>query len=157
MASKSCSSSGGRLALSRGVGARSLCTRQAITRLFGKPQPPEVELARGFDHLLVHSDCEGFYLPADFAEVLMPPGDIGIPGDQVGSAPRLLAECTRIAEALELPDGLDTSSEELWRVTESQGSGEAQWERYAQESYGCVALMEGSRKSLETGAALVFC
>ncbi|HVT80870.1 MAG TPA: hypothetical protein VHM90_09450, partial [Phycisphaerae bacterium] len=59
-----------------------------------------------FDHLMMHSDAEGFYLPQDFKSVLFPPDELEIPGCIVGSAPRLLAECTQLAAAMGLP--LDT-------------------------------------------------
>ena len=55
---------------------------------------------RTFDHLILHSDAEGYYLPLDFASVLFPPGDLKIPGAMIGSSLRLREECLRLASAL---------------------------------------------------------
>src|SRR3970040_125744 len=43
---------------------------------------------REFDHLIVHSDAEGFYLPLDFPDVLIANDGLQIPGGMVGSTPR---------------------------------------------------------------------
>ncbi len=113
--------------------------------------------ARRFDHLIVHSDAEGFYLPADFSDVLISPPEFAIPGAMVGSVPRLLDELTRLAVLLEIPDTLDAQSDALWDAAEqSQGVGDARWQQYGVESFSCVVLREGCRHSLRTGAALVF-
>jgi hypothetical protein len=111
---------------------------------------------REFDHLIVHSDAEGFYMPQDFPKVLIPDDKSGIPGAMVGSVPRLLNECDRLARILEIPAHINKDSEELWEAADSQGKGNAVWERYGVESFTCVALRAACRRSLETGAAVVF-
>ncbi len=124
-----------------------------IGSLFGnKPK-----FKRGFDHLIVHSDAEGFYLPIDFADVQFPDDSLKIPGAMIGSTYRLVRECERIAEVLGIPSHLDENSEELFEAADSQGEGDGLWEQYGIESYSCVCLLQGCRKSNETGAALVFC
>jgi hypothetical protein len=75
----------------------------------------------------------------------------------IGSAPRLLGELDRLATALGIPDTLTSKSEELWEASDSQGEGDAAWQRYGIESYSCVVLREGCRHAIQTGAALVFC
>lgn len=122
-----------------------------MRRLFKK----HPRFARSFDHLIVHSDAEGFYLPQDFRRVLFA-DDKKLPGGMLGSSPRLLAELERLAEALGVPERLHSQSEELWEAADSQGEGDAQWERYGIESYSCVVLREACRKSLGSGAAIVF-
>ncbi len=123
-----------------------------LGRLFGKKT-----FAWQFDHLIVHSDAEGFYLPLDFENVLFSPDSLEIPGGMVGSAPQLLSECERLAGSLKIPANITLLSEELWEASDhSQGEGETVWEQYGIESYTCVALMEGCRNALKTGAALVF-
>ena len=113
--------------------------------------------ARQFDHLIVHSDAEGFYLPLEFENVLFSPAGLEIPGGMVGSAPQLLSECERLAKLLEIPADITLLSEELWEASDhSQGEGDTVWEQYGVESFSCVALMEGCRQALKTGAALVF-
>jgi hypothetical protein len=113
-------------------------------------------IKRTFDHLIVHSDAEGFYLPIEFTSVIVPPEELEIVGGWVGSSYRLLSECQRIAEALQIPPELDETSEELWNAADSQGEGDEIWQRYGVESFSCVALIRGCMKSIETKAALVF-
>lgn len=112
---------------------------------------------RSYDHLIVHSDAEGFYLPFDFEDVLLPPADYPVAGMMVGSVPRLLNELERIAELLKIPSRLHSQSEELWEAADSPVQDGELWQRYGTESYSCVALIEGCRHSVATGAALVFC
>jgi hypothetical protein len=115
------------------------------------------KFTRKYDHLIAHSDCEGFYLPLDFPEVLLVDETLSVPGCMVGSSSRLLAEVTSLASVLGIPQDLHSQSEILWEAADSQGEGESLWQRYGIESISCVVLQEGCRKSLETGAALVFC
>jgi hypothetical protein len=114
------------------------------------------DFQRGFDHLILHSDAEGFYLPFEFQNVLYPDPELGIDGGIVGSSQRLLKECERIAQELQIPAHLDETSDELWNAADSQGDGAARWEQYGIESFTCVCLMRGCLKSIETKAALVF-
>lgn len=123
-----------------------------LKRLFHSPP----RFARGFDHLILHSDSEGFYLPQDFPQVLVA-DDESLPGGMLGSAPRLLTELDRLASLLGLPDHLDADSDALWDAAEGQGEGDEGWQRYGIESFSCVVLREACRKSVASGAAIVFC
>jgi len=124
-----------------------------LGRLFNKPP----DFSRQFDHLIIHSDAEGFYLPQEFDEVLVGPGD-EVLGEAVGSAPRLSSELGRIAAELEIPADLHSQSDALLAVADSpQGEGASTWERYGVESFVCVVLREGCRHCVKTGAALLFC
>jgi hypothetical protein len=111
---------------------------------------------REFDHLIVHSDAEGFYLPIAFPTVLFADERLRIPGGIVGSTPRLLGECDRLVGVLDIPSHLNKDSEELWEAAESQGEGAITWQRYGVESFTCVVLREACRVSRNTGAAIVF-
>ncbi|MFQ6548888.1 hypothetical protein AADZ90_013095 [Aestuariibius sp. 2305UL40-4] len=111
---------------------------------------------RTFDHLIVQGDAEGVYIPLDFPDVLFDVDGEGVRGGMVGSTPRLLAECERLAGALSLPLEMTTKSEALWEASESQGHGKETWQRYGIESFTCASLIEACRKSMETGAAIVF-
>jgi hypothetical protein len=122
------------------------------SRLIGRRRT----FARRFDHLLIHGDAQGFYLPADFKDVLVVPPSFGVPGGMIGSAPRLLAELSSLTELLGIPLRLVPESEELWEAADSQGEGAERWDRYGVESYGCVVLSEACRRSIQTGAAVVF-
>ncbi|HTI98101.1 MAG TPA: hypothetical protein VL527_04280 [Dongiaceae bacterium] len=109
-----------------------------------------------FDHLIVHSDAEGFYIPQDFARVLIPGDAYPIPGGIVGSSQRLREECRKIAAALLLPLDLDPEDEQVFQAADSQGSGDITWKRYGIESYSCLRLYHAANHSIATGAAVVF-
>jgi hypothetical protein len=123
-----------------------------LAKLFGK-----VPRVGTFNHLMLHSDAEGYYLPQDFFFVLFPPKQLKIAGGSIGSSIRLRVECMRLAALLELPLDLDPESDELSQALELQGQGEAQWQRYGIESYVCLNLYLACEHSLRSGAAIVFC
>ena len=123
-----------------------------LSGLFGK----RPKFRREFDHLIVHSDCEGFYLPMDFPHVLFADEGLQVPGAMLGSTPRLLAECDRLARVLAIPPHINKDSEELWNAADSQGEGDTTWQRFGIESFTCVALSEACRMSMKTGSAVVF-
>ena len=107
---------------------------------------------RRFDHLLVHSDAEGFYVPVEFDEVLF---SDDVPGAMLGSAQKLSRECEELAEALGIPPDIDPESEDLWQASEDQGAGDG-WRRYGVESFTCVRLLAAARESVRRGAAVVY-
>lgn len=108
-----------------------------------------------FQHLIVHSDSEGFYVPVDFEAVIATEPSQEIEGGVIGSSHALLRECRELALALELPEELP-ADDALWEAAETQGEGGAKWERYGVESFACVCLMRACEVSVETGAAVVF-
>jgi hypothetical protein len=107
-----------------------------------------------FDHLIHHSDCEGYYVPVDFRQVIV---DERVAGGYLGSSVRLLAETRRIAAALGLPEDLDPDSEEVRFACEDRNPAGESWERYGVESFGCLRLIQAARHSIATGAAIAFC
>ena len=109
-----------------------------------------------FDHLIQHSDAEGYYLPSEFPQVFFTDADSKIAGLAVGSSTSLLAECERLAVALKLPAHLDPENEEVWEACEHQGKGNLRWKSYGIESFTCLCLLRAARHSMETGAAIVF-
>lgn len=109
-----------------------------------------------FQHLIVHGDAEGYYLPVEFDDVIIPDPSLEIAGGMLGSSHALLRECHELAQALELPEDLSLEDEALFQAVENQGEGEAKWERYGVESYTCLALMKACGASIDTGAAIVF-
>jgi hypothetical protein len=109
-----------------------------------------------FDHLMMHSDAEGFYLPQDFKSVQFPPDKLKIPGGMVGSSPRLLAECTEFAAAMDLPLDTDPESDELAEMLEEEAPGKSGWKRFPVEAYTCLHLVGACRASIAAGAAIVF-
>jgi hypothetical protein len=109
-----------------------------------------------FQHLIVHGDAEGYYLPVEFEDVLIPDASLEIAGGMIGSAHALLRECRELAQALEIPEGASLEDEAMWAAPDEQGRGDTKWEQYGTESYTCLALMRACEASVETGAAVVF-
>ncbi len=119
--------------------------------LKGKSPPP------AFQHLLWHSDCDGWYVPQDFERVMIDPAD---PADgrrgMIGSAPRLLAECQVLARAIGLPPGVDPDDYDADGPT-GPASDLDDWRRYQIEAYVLSRLIRACEVSIQTGAAVVFC
>jgi hypothetical protein len=109
----------------------------------------------GYDHLIVHSDAEGYYIPQDFERVIIPGESCLIAGGMVGSSPRLRDECRKIAAVLQLPLELEADDERVINAAESQGAGVG-WERYGRESYSCLQLYRAACHSVSSRAAIVF-
>ena len=72
-------------------------------RILGRPKP-----ARAFDHLIVHSDAEGYYLPLEFRDVIIPDEELEIDGGMIGSSVVLLRECERLAKVLGIPSDVQS-------------------------------------------------
>ena len=110
----------------------------------------------GFDHLILHSDSEGLYVPIEFDKVLFPSPDLGIVGGMLGSTVKLLQECELLASALEIPSNINEKSDDLGEAPDLQGEAEIKWQKYGVESFTCVHLIKACRQSIKTGAAIVF-
>ncbi|MFH9177222.1 hypothetical protein [Streptomyces albogriseolus] len=106
-----------------------------------------------FDHLIHHSDCEGYYVPVDFSHVIV---DKKAPGGYLGSSVRLLVEIRRLAEVLGLPEDLDPHSEEVFEAADAEELASEGWQRYGVESYVCLQLLQAAKLSIATGAAIAF-
>jgi hypothetical protein len=106
-----------------------------------------------FDHLINHSDAEGYYVPQRFDRVIHASK---VPGELVGSSYRLRDELLVLRDALEIPSGLDPEADDLWKAADTQGEGDLTWQRYGVESFTCVRLLAAADASIERGAAIVF-
>ena len=103
-----------------------------------------------FEHLMVHADNEGFYVPIEFERPL-------VEGDtMLGSSHRLRDECERLAAALELPAELDPESDELTLAAEEPDPNGPPWRRFAIEALTCQQLLWAARASVDQRALLVF-
>ena len=117
----------------------------------------QVEASSRRNHLICHSDAEGFYLPVDFTEVLIGEGDTAVPGGMLGSSLRLMEELVEVAPALniQLGDG-QLTDEEATRLNKRS-------DRDHREGYPCFELdawfllFECARLSIEHRTAIVFC
>jgi hypothetical protein len=120
----------------------------------------EVSPPGNFNHLMFHSDAEGFYIPLSFDQVLIAPDEA--PSQRfVGSSASLLAECLRLEKALELPAEWEAHDEDLFSAVEAQAAHQPSddhrlWMRYAIEAYVCRNLLEACQISVTTGCALRF-
>jgi hypothetical protein len=115
-----------------------------------------------FDHLIQHSDCEGYYLPRDFPDVLFCEG---LHSQAVGSVVRLQSELKTIKEALQIP--LDQTSGTVarrvetkpgfWKYVPPEGPHLGPpWHYLGLEAETCLQMLEACQTSLETGCALIF-
>jgi hypothetical protein len=115
-------------------------------------EDPAIEDAGAtFDfHLLVHSDCEGYYVPVDFADVLI---DDELPGGMLGSSQRLMRELVEVAPALgitlENGDLSDTEAARINQVAEADGP-------LFREHLAWIALFEAARISIRDRCTIVF-
>jgi hypothetical protein len=107
---------------------------------------------RRFDHLILHGDAEGVYVPAPFEEVLH---SNDVMGEAIGSAPKLARECEELMDALGVPDDLDPDGDEVWDASANQGEGDG-WRRYGVEAFTSIRLLAAARASIERSAAVVF-
>jgi hypothetical protein len=112
--------------------------------------------AQPFEHLIMHSDCEGYYLPREMDRVVVDRFErVGV-GGFVGSSTQLLSECKVLAQLIELPPNLDPEAEELWEAAESPPEQGPLWQRYGIEAFCLARLIRGCEVSIQTGAALTF-
>lgn len=108
-----------------------------------------------FDHLVLHSDSSGYYVPFDFEAVIRPDVSSVLSGE-VGSSQRLSEELGRLADLLGLPVDLDPDADELWRAYDSTPADASGWRCHGVESFVCARLLHASRASVERGALLAF-
>jgi hypothetical protein len=128
----------------------------AARMLTNQEPPASANQKLTFNHLILHSDAEGYYVPVEFEKVLYPSKD-DIAGAMVGSSQRLLEECRRLAQALEIPADMDPDSDELWNAADAEGKGETVWQRYGIESFTCARLLRAAEMSIAANSAIVFC
>jgi hypothetical protein len=112
-----------------------------------------------FQHLIMHSDAEGFYVPQLFNDVIVDwaqPRRPGL-GMMVGSSAKLLEECEALASALNLPANFDPESEEFSEILEAPPATGEPWQILAVEAHTVANLADAARASLKLGAAIQFC
>ena len=98
---------------------------------------PQKRILRHFDHLIVHRDDDGFYLPIEFEKPIEFTSQVSGPG-WVGSAIRLQAECEGLQKRLKDSDAHDSSGTI----------------RFEQESAALKALLGACEHSLNHQAVL---
>jgi len=123
-----------------------------LSRLFGKPRLASPR----YDHLMFHSDAEGYYLPQDFDAVIHPPKKLEIAGGMIGSSLRLKNECEALARLLHLPLDLDPDGDEVLEAAEASNDGGAPWQSHGKAAHACLRLLQACEFSLKHKAAVVF-
>jgi hypothetical protein len=104
-------------------------------------------------HLLCHSDCEGYYLPIEFDDVLFDHKTNKIPGGMLGSSFRLMAELVSIAPKLGIVgDGAGLSDHEVNKINQAT-QGKA---KFWIEQTVWLSLFEAARLSIEHRSAICF-
>lgn len=126
---------------------------EALLELFSKSQTDYLP----YQHLILHSDADGFYIPQNFEEVLFSTDDIKVVGGMVGSVHQLYDECTQLADHLEIPMDLDHESEKVFEAAGSPPTEGEKWKRYGIETFHCLRLIRACEASLQNNAAIVFC
>jgi hypothetical protein len=123
--------------------------------------------ARPFDHLIMHSDAEGFYVPQAFDRVL-------IAHEQsygwIGSSYTLKTECERLAATLQIPadllndydnaafyDAMNKPGKAGWGLFKPRAAALAVWQTLPIAALVCAKLRAFADHSIKTGALLVFC
>lgn len=108
-----------------------------------------------FQHLIVHSDAEGYYVPVDFERVILAV-DLPLAGGWLGSTQRLQAECVELAEVMaaygapgEVPKSLFGRIAAKW---EQRGKPQP----FAVEKFVCERLLAACEASLLSKAAICF-
>ncbi|MBS0262614.1 MAG: hypothetical protein JSS02_11735 [Planctomycetes bacterium] len=106
-------------------------------------------------HLLCHSDCEGFYLPIHFTDVVVDDrNQERIPGGFLGSSYRLQEELVMVAPILGIKlDRGALSDAEADRINRDADSETDWWI----ELIVWISLFEAARLSIEHQTAICFC
>lgn len=122
-----------------------------VATLFGERSPVP------FEHLMSHSDADGFYLPIKLARVVVASAQLDIAGGGlIGSSIALRDECVKVAGSLGLPLDTDPQSEEVQSAVAHQGEAESGWQRWGCESFACLSVYQAADASVKSGCALVF-
>jgi hypothetical protein len=119
-----------------------------------------------YQHLIMHSDVDGYYIPVDFERPIATP-----PFGWLGSTQQLQAECADLASALDVPISMHHESDKLSKAVfaqerpkgeflrrfwPSRAAQTAIWKKYAVETHVCLCLLAACRISLQAKAAIEF-
>lgn len=127
----------------------------------------------GFQHLINHSDSEGFYVPVEFPHPLPHDEETKFASGPIGSTFRLLEECQDISRHLEIPiedDDYEACFNKLFPSSNKAGffqrlfsrrtelpKSQLKWKSFHSEAYVCLQMLRACQFSMTTGAAIAFC
>ena len=131
-----------------------------VARPFPKDAKPtddpllQEEAAVMDSHLLCHSDCEGYYVPIDFDEVLIDDEDELAGGGMLGSSQALKRELAMVAPALgiQLVDG-HLSDAQVTAIEQRMDHGDGLYN----ELRVWLCLFEACTESIAHRTAICFC
>jgi len=131
---------------------------QAFRKIFKAKEKPKLP---PFVHLVVHSDCDGYYVPVAFETPLVPKR-VTQENEHLwplGSVMRLEAELNQLSRHLEIPADLTHEDPQLMALLENPNSTptSALWTAQPIAAHACLVLREACQRSLRTGAAISFC
>lgn len=114
----------------------------------------EEEFNKFESHLVCHSDCEGYYLPIDFDDIIVSEDGDEIPGDILCSSYRLKEELVTIAPKL----GIYLSSDKTLSDTEASKINQEVSDEglFWIEKLVWLSLFEATRLSIEHKTAIRF-
>jgi hypothetical protein len=127
--------------------------KSVLMRLFGtRPTKP------AFQHLIMHSDAEGFYIPRVFDDVIIDwttPPRPGL-GMMIGSTAMLEEECRTLAREIELPDEFDPDADQFAELLDAPPLEGHPWQRLPIEAHTLAHLLAACEASKSLGAAIHF-
>lgn len=108
-----------------------------------------------FQHLVDHSDCDGFYLPYDFERPLTFSANHQYVAFSTGSSQKLKEECEQLAEKMGFDLTMDVYTDEMKNALSGEDRTGAFWKKYAIECFVCHQLHQAAIRSIESGSAVV--
>lgn len=131
---------------------------RALRSFFKAKEKPKLP---PFVHLVVHSDCDGYYVPVEFELPLIPKHPAGETEHlwPLGSVLRLEKEINLLAKHLDLPVEMNGDDDALKTYLDSpnQAPDAPMWQAQPIAAHSCLVLREACHQSLVTGAAITFC
>lgn len=112
----------------------------------------EEESSMFYSHLLVHSDCAGYYIPIDLKDVIFDTDEYPVTGAMIGSSYGLLTDLKSVAKKLgvELNEKLEVQNKEtLYKTIDNQGD-------FWIEKIVWLTLYEAANYSIKNKTAIVF-
>lgn len=131
---------------------------RALRSIFKTKEKPKLP---PFIHLIVHSDCDGYYVPVAFETPLVPKKTTDETAHlwPLGSVMRLETEMNALADHLQIPADLAPDDPLLMERVESPDRNPSAplWHAQPIAAHSCVVLRAACAHSLATGAAIQFC
>lgn len=100
-----------------------------------------------FNHLILHSDSCGYYVPQDFNTVLYTESNSEM--GEIGSAIQLMRELETIAHKLQLPLNIEPKSKSFQAIEPALSPTPNLWQYYWIESHTCLSLYYAAKHSVK--------